>query len=68
MKNKNLSTTEAARRWNVSPSTILRACYSGKLKGFTTPGGHFRLDERSVNKFFAARQLRKMRRAWKAAA
>lgn len=38
-----LTTAEAARIRGCSPATIVRACDSGELKHFTTPGGHRRI-------------------------
>lgn len=45
---KMLTTTEAAKRERVSPSTMLRAVQAGKVKSFRTPGGHYRVDPRSL--------------------
>jgi excisionase family DNA binding protein len=49
-----LTTTQAARRAHVSPSTLLRAVQSKKLKAFSTPGGHFRIDPVSLQVFLQA--------------
>lgn len=38
-----LTTSEAARIRGCSPATIVRACDSGALGHFTTPGGHRRI-------------------------
>lgn len=46
-----LTTTQAARRAHVSPSTLLRAVQTKKLKAFSTPGGHFRVDPASLEAF-----------------
>ena len=46
-----LTTTQAARRAHVSPSTLLRAVQTKKLKAFSTPGGHFRVDPASLDAF-----------------
>ena len=53
-----MTTTQAARAVHVSPSTILRAVQAGKLRGFATPGGHFRLDAKAVLQFFMPRTIR----------
>lgn len=47
------TTTRAAREAHVSPSTLLRAVQAGKLKAFSTPGGHFRIDPASLKEFIA---------------
>ena len=46
-----LTTTQAARLAHLSPSTLLRAIQSKKLKDFSTPGGHFRVDPASLQTF-----------------
>lgn len=38
-----LTTAEAARIRGCSPATIVRACDSGELGCFKTPGGHRRI-------------------------
>lgn len=45
------TTTQAARRAHLSPSTLLRAVQTKKLKAFSTPGGHFRIDPVSLEIF-----------------
>lgn len=45
------TTTQAARRAHVSPSTLLRAVQNKKLRAFSTPGGHFRIDPASLDLF-----------------
>jgi excisionase family DNA binding protein len=54
---KYLTTTRAARLAHVSPSTLLRAIQNKKLKAFSTPGGHFRIDTDSLQLFLAASGL-----------
>lgn len=46
-----LTTTQAARLAHLSPSTLLRAVQGKKLKAFSTPGGHFRIDPASLDAF-----------------
>jgi excisionase family DNA binding protein len=46
-----LTTTQAARLAHLSPSTLLRAVQGKKLKAFSTPGGHFRIDPASLETF-----------------
>ncbi|ADL71217.1 excise [Mycobacterium phage BIB8] len=47
-----LTTTEVAKRFGVDTSAVRRWVASGKLKPtVTTPGGHYRFDERTVAGF-----------------
>jgi excisionase family DNA binding protein len=46
-----LTTTQAARLAHLSPSTLLRAIQDKKLKAFSTPGGHFRVDRAALDVF-----------------
>jgi excisionase family DNA binding protein len=48
---KYLTTTQAARIAHLSPSTLLRAVQGKKLRAFSTPGGHFRIDPASLEAF-----------------
>lgn len=38
-----LSSTQAAKLLNMSPSTFKKYIYSGKIKTVKTPGGHHRI-------------------------
>lgn len=46
---------DAAKLLNVSPDTVRRAVDNGKLKGYTTPGGHRRIYRWSVEAMLAER-------------
>ena len=48
---KLFSTTELARMWNVSESTIKRWCDAGDLKCVKTPGGHRRFNLEAISRF-----------------
>ncbi len=53
-----LTTTEAARRVGVCSRTLLRWLSTGMLPGLQTPGGHWRIDERTLADFMAASERR----------
>lgn len=42
------TTREVAEMFKVDPKTVKRWIYSGKLKAIRTPGGHYRVTEKSV--------------------
>ena len=48
---KRYTTTQAAKILGLSSSTVLRAVKDKALAAHTTPGGHFRIPESSVEAF-----------------
>lgn len=48
---KRFTTTQAAKILGLSSSTVLRAVKDKMLRAQTTPGGHFRILESSVDAF-----------------
>lgn len=47
-----LTTTEVAKRLGVDPSVVRRWVSSGKITpAVTTPGGHYRFEEKSLAPF-----------------
>jgi excisionase family DNA binding protein len=46
-----LTTTQAARLCHLSPSTLLRAIRDKKIRAFSTPGGHFRIERSSLEEY-----------------
>jgi len=42
------TTTEAARRLDVSPDTVLKWARAGKIECYRTPGGHARISKRAI--------------------
>jgi excisionase family DNA binding protein len=53
----SLTTGEAARHLAVCPNTIKRWIATGALRGYTTPGGHWRIPIESFARFLAERGL-----------
>lgn len=49
MSDRVLASTEVGRRLGVDPKTVIRWAQEGKIKGFKTPGGHWRFKEDTVN-------------------
>lgn len=47
-----LTTAEVAERFRVGQRTVYRWLESGKLEGFQTPGGHWRIKVDSVMALF----------------
>lgn len=47
-----LTTKEVATLFRVGQRTVYRWLDSGKLEGFQTPGGHWRVHGYSVNELF----------------
>jgi excisionase family DNA binding protein len=57
MKEKWLTTGAAAACCGVSRATILRWINSGKLKAYTTPGGHHRMRIEDFREFLVDMRL-----------
>lgn len=53
---KRITTRAAATMSGLSPSTILRACEAKKIRGFKTPGGHWRLEPEDVREFMRGQE------------
>lgn len=53
---EHLSTREAAEELKVSESTVRRLFDQRKLEGFTTPGGHRRITQESVERMLEERK------------
>lgn len=45
-----ISTGEAAKRLGVDPATVWRWIAAGKLAAFRTPGGHWRIEAKEVER------------------
>lgn len=45
-----ITAAEAARRLSVDKATVTRWLKSQKLKGWQTPGGHWRIDEAEIER------------------
>ncbi len=46
-----LNTRDIARMYNVTSATVLNWIRAGKLKAYTTPGGHYRIAREDLNAF-----------------
>lgn len=49
-RDRLLTPAEVASLFRVDPKTVSRWAESGRLKGFRTPGGHWRFRESDVRK------------------
>lgn len=49
-----ISTGRAAKRAGVSDETIRRAIKRGRIPATETPGGHYRVEEKDVDKSMAS--------------
>ncbi len=47
---REISATEAARRLSVDKATVIRWLRAGKMQGWRTPGGHWRIDPSEVER------------------
>lgn len=46
-----LGTSDVAQMYHVTNATVLNWIHAGKLKAFTTPGGHYRVAREDLNEF-----------------
>src|SRR3989304_9803034 len=46
-----LNTRDVARRYHVTSATVLNWIRAGKLKAYTTPGGHYRVAREDLEAF-----------------
>jgi len=53
-ENELLTTGDIAKYCQVSPVTVFRWIKAGKLKAYTTPGGHYRVRKADFRKFLEA--------------
>lgn len=57
MPNKVFTTHQTAKECNVHHTTVINWINEGKLKAYTTPGGHRRIDENDLIKFMKKYQI-----------
>ena len=57
MSNRVFTTHQAAKECNVHHTTVINWVNEGKLKAYTTPGGHRRIDEDDLMKFMKKYQI-----------
>ena len=50
-----ITAAEFARRTAVDKATVIRWLRAGKVKGWQTPGGHWRIDETEVERIRSRR-------------
>jgi excisionase family DNA binding protein len=49
-----LGTSDIAQMYHVTNATVLNWIHAGKLKAFTTPGGHYRISREDLSEFARA--------------
>ena len=56
-KVRYVTTYKLAKILGVNPSTIYRATQEGKLYGYRTPGGHFRIEKKAALAYIRNRKF-----------
>ena len=60
-----LTPTEAARLLGASPDSVRRWCEQGRIPGYRTPGGHWRIARKDLNQVDAFRRaLEAVSKGW----